>query len=167
MNSHFEKNPRIQRAIRVLYEFMRELEYGTEISWDDLKLRTELPSISQQTLYRIVNKVNDLLITDSKYMSTVHGFGKRILKPTEHRVEAKKKVKSSARIYRKAGTILASTNMDSLDEQERNRVIEEAKKWQTLEHIHTELLKTSKKPEQKKLDEQKMVFDLIGLLKSR
>ena len=166
MNPQFEKNPKVQRAIVELYEFIKTVDHGTDISWEDLKAKTGLPAVSQDLLYRIVNKVNELLITDSKYMSTVHGFGKRILNPTEHRVEAKKKVKSSARIYKKAGLILASTDMDRLDEQEKIRVIEEAKKWQTLEHIHTELLKPNSKPT-KLIEEQKIVFDLIGMLKNR
>lgn len=162
----FKKNPKTEKAINTLYESIRELPYDQRISWGELNKRTGT-TLSVENLYYVVQRVNDLMMAnDSKYMETVHGFGKRIINPSEHSTVARKKVRKSVKIYRKAGAILASTNMDELNEDQKTQILSDAKKWQTLELVHNELLKKKEKKLTTEQKESKIMLDMISLLKS-
>jgi hypothetical protein len=165
MREGFERDERIVRAVERLYNQLKDAAYGTTYSWDDIKLLTGLPQVSRERLYYISSRVNDLLLHDSRYLETLMGVGKRLLNPEEHRVSARKQVKRSAKIYRKAGNILAATNLDAIESvDERKKVISDANKFRTMELLHNVMLKKGSK----KLggsSSEKVFFDLAGFLK--
>ena len=140
----FEKNRQLEKAINNLYTEIKDKEYNDKLSWEELKKLCNVPGmvVSKQQLYYVVNKVCVLLMThDRKFLVGVMGFGKRIINPDEHSVVAKKVVKKSVKIYRKAGTILASTNMDELNDKQKQEVIESANKYSTLELFASEVIR--------------------------
>ena len=108
-----------------------------------------------------------LLLSERKYLDTSHGRGKRILNPDEHILTARKTVRRSAKLYRKAGHQLAATNCDMLNEEGRNRVLEEARKWSTLEHLHNELLRKPPKKVEEKYEMNQLIANLVGYLKQQ
>lgn len=136
----FAKDELLQKKINILYENLKGRPYDTKITWKEIKNIIGLDDIRQ--VYYVANKVCLLLMYhDSKYLATEHGVGKRIIKPNEHDVVAKKNVKKSVKIYKKSGAILASTNMDLLTDDEKDRVIVNANKYATLEMFANEMLK--------------------------
>lgn len=141
----FEKNKQLQQAIDTLYENLKDEEYGKKISWNKLKALAGNESLSKDNLYYVANKVCLMLMRNNqRYLETVRKAGKRIINPDEHQLVAKKKVNKSVRIYRNAGAILASTNMDELTEEQKQQVIESANKYSTLEMFTLEMLKKKK-----------------------
>lgn len=163
----FEKNPLLEKFIDNTYNNIKDDDYGVSYSWGELKEiaseNTEQKP-SQQQLYYILNKVNLLLMLESKYLKTIIGFGKRILKPNEHVLESRKIVKQASKRYRKAGSIIGSTNMDKLNQDEKKDVITAANKWRTLEMFHNELIKTKKiKDESLNKQSTKFILDYLEL----
>jgi len=141
----FDINKELQVAINKTYEAVHDHEHGATFTWDELRAFTGLRSASKEKMYYIANKVCLMLMRhDSKYFDTIPGKGKRIILAEEHGVIAKKTVNKSVRIYRKAGAILASTDMDKLSEDQKRDVIEKANKYATLELFAKEVLKTKK-----------------------
>lgn len=137
----FERNKMLEKAVERLYEIVRKEKYGTKFTWDEIAHLSGIDGDDRQKLYYVANKVCLLLMrNDQKYLETVANHGKRIVNPSEHNVLAKKKVNRSVKIYRKAGNILASTNLDELDEEQKNEVITSANKYRTLEMFTTEML---------------------------
>ena len=138
----FDSDKQIEKAVNQLYDALCDAPYDTRFSWDELR---DLAGLSKKTtmqrMYYVVNKVCVLLMGGAqRYLVTEMGNGKRIIKPGEHQLEAKKKVKRSVRIYRAAGHILASTNMDELSEEQKREVMENANKYATMEMFSRELL---------------------------
>jgi hypothetical protein len=165
-NNSFERDDKIAKAVDKLYQHLKNADYGTEYSWADVKLLTGLPQVSQERTYYIASRVNDLLLGDSRYLETVPGVGKRLLNPDEHRVSARKQVKRSARIYRKAGKILAATNIDEISSvDERQKVISDANKFRTMELLHDVMLRKDKRKVIGDAGVEKSFFDLVGFLK--
>jgi hypothetical protein len=142
----FIKNKVLETAIMNLYNSLKDEPYGQQFSWKDIAQRTKLKDkLTQDNLYYIANKVCLLLMSsDNRYLETKQGYGKRIIKPEEHNYVAKKKVKSSVKIYHKAGQILASTNMDELTEEQKKQIIYDANKYSTLEMFAKEILQKKK-----------------------
>jgi hypothetical protein len=139
----FEKNKELQRAIDKLYTELKDEEYGSKYSWEELRNLAGLrPTIGKNEVYYVTNKVCLMLMAyEQKYLDTVHKYGKRIVNPEEHGILAKKKAKKSVKIYRKAGAIIACTNMDKLTEEQKKQMIDNANKFSTLEMFAQEMLK--------------------------
>ena len=141
----FEKNKKLQNAIDKLYSILKDEEYGNTYSWNKLALLSGMPNTNKQDIYYIANKVCLLLMKhDQKYLITEHGSGKRIVIPSEHNLIAKKTANKSVKIYRKAGAVIASTNLDKLNDEEKNEIIQAANKYSTLEMFTNEMLKKKK-----------------------
>ena len=140
-------NPVLEYAAEKLYSAIKDADYGSKFSWDELECLGGFKKgeVKRSQLYIVVAKVCLLLmVNDKKYLYTVHGFGKRIIEPIEHSVVAKNKVKRSVKIYRKAGEVLGSTNMDCLSSDEQKQIIHEANKYRTLQTFTNELLNKKK-----------------------
>ena len=138
----YAKNKLLEKAINRLYERVRTEEYGCKFTWEELRVISGLDGEDKANLYYVANKVCLMLMEhDQKYLETLAGYGKRIVNPSEHNLIAKKKVARSVKIYRKAGSILASTNLDKLSEDEKLSIINEANKYRTLEMFTSEMLK--------------------------
>lgn len=143
----FEKNKVLQKAINTLYEQLKEEQYGKKFSWKTLRIMIgeEGQEMTQDNLYYVVNKAGLLLMgNDQKFLMSIYKYGKRIINPREHTIIAKKTISKSVKIYRKAGQVLASTNMDKLTKEQKTDVIESANKYKTLEMFATEIIKRKK-----------------------
>ena len=142
MTMLMEKNPVLDRCVNQLYEAIKESAYNTKYSWDQLKSLAGLRSMKQETLYYVVNKVCLLMMANNqRYLVTECKYGKRVILPSEHGIAAHNTIKKSARVYRKAGAIIASTNMEELSEAERNDIIDRANRYSTLEAFSNEILR--------------------------
>lgn len=138
---------KLRTAVQNLYTLLKDAEYGKSFSWIELKQMSGR-ELSLGEIYYVTRIVNTMLMmNDSRSIVTVHGVGKQILKPEQHRLEAKREIKKSVRIYRKGGMLLNSANLDLLDGDERKKVIEDAARVRSLEMFTTELLQTPKKLE--------------------
>jgi hypothetical protein len=136
------KRKKIDEATIKLYNNLKDENYNTTITWEQLLQLTETPNLTKPELYYVVLRTNDLLmLNNQKHLKTIQGIGKRIINPNEHTIEARKTAKRSVNVYRKAGKIIASTNLDLLAPEEKSQVIEDAKKWKTLEFFTNEMLK--------------------------
>jgi len=141
----FEPNKQQQDAINKLYNKLKDEPYGARFSWDELKDLSGLDDVDKGVVYYIANKVClMLMVTDQKYLATEFKYGKRIVNPNEHELIAKKTASKSVKIYKKAGAVLASTNMDELSEDEKRTVVDAANKYSTLEMFTNEMLKKKK-----------------------
>jgi hypothetical protein len=141
MNLQFKKNILIEKAINNLFNSIKDEDYNSQFEWDELAYRCGItPKPTKQQLYCILQKVNNLMGAEQKYLKTVCGFGKRIINPNEHGIEATRTVKKSARIYKKSGAILASTNMGKLTQEEQNQIMQQANKYKTLEMMSEQLI---------------------------
>jgi hypothetical protein len=138
----FDHNKQLQKAIDTLYEKMKSLNYGDRFSWNKLAQMSDLSTKDMNKVYYVTNKVCLMLMkNDQKYLETEHKYGKRIINPQEHQLIAKKTANKSVRIYKKAGAVLASTNMEELTDEQKKEVIEAANRYNTLEMFTTEMLK--------------------------
>ena len=136
----FEKNKQLQKAINNLYNFLKKEEYGSKYSWAKLK---EISGVTKdEHIYYVANRVCLMLMrNDQKFLETERTYGKRIVNPSEHGLIAKKTANKSVKIYRKAGAVLASTNMEELSEDQKKDVIDAANKYNTLEMFANEMFK--------------------------
>lgn len=163
----YEKNKELQRAIDRLYNELKDSEYNSRYSWSELARLAGLhQSIGKEIIYYIANKVCLMLMTyDQKYLDTVRSFGKRIVEPKDHGVLAKKKAKKSVKIYRKAGAIIACTNMDKLTDEQKATMVESANKYNTLEMFASEMLRKKQLSKSSKSDIKKagLFLDAIKL----
>lgn len=149
----FSKNKELQRAVDKLYENIKDCKYGEKFSWGVLKELSGNEKLKKQELYYVVNSACLLLMqNDMKYLQSIHGFGKYIIEPREHNIVAKKKAKKSVKIYRTAGQVLASTNLELLTEDQKREVVDSANKYSTLEMFSQEMLKKRKLSSAKKED---------------
>lgn len=140
--SRMQANPEVVYATNNIYEALKTKEYGTQFTWDDLAKFSKLTNPPKPLLYYCTNRANKLLMMhDSRFLQNVHGLGKRILNPNEHAVTAKRTAQKSVRMYRKAGQILACTNVDQLTGDEKEQVIRDANRWRTLELFSSEMMK--------------------------
>lgn len=160
-----EKNQKIERAIKELYNILKEKPYNTQLSWKEIKEMTKEEELTKEQIYYITEKVNEMMMSyDSKYLVTVYKIGKRIINPNEHKIEARKTVKKSTKMYKKAGAILASTNLDELKPEEKQQIIEDANKFRTLE-LFTERLLKKKKITQEQKPEQNLLTNIVEMLR--
>jgi len=146
-----------------LYNFLKGQRYGFSISWTELAGFIGQPNLEREKLYVIIDKVNNrLMFNEQMYLETISGFGKRIIEPKEHSEVSRKSVKSAVRKYRKAGRIIASTNVSELDDYQRRQIENDAMKWRTLELISSEMAR--KRVVNSKGDvKQDLVSDVIRL----
>jgi len=134
------ENKELKVWVEQIYSILKDKSYGVSFSWDELASIINNPAISRAKLYQIIDKVNNkLMVNNRKYLETISGFGKRIIQPSEHSEVSRRSVKGAVRKYRKAGQVIASTNMDSLDEFQRKQIESDAMKWRTLELIGSEM----------------------------
>lgn len=137
----YKPNKELQNAINVLYEFLKNENYGKSYSWHELSSLAGFKTFNSDNIYYVANRVCLMLMrNDKRYLQTVHGVGKRLINPNEHQLFAKKTANKSVKIYKKAGAILASTNMDELNDDQKREVIEAANKYTTLEMFTQEML---------------------------
>jgi len=160
--TRFKRRPETEESIFQIYNQVKDLDYGVSLNWDKLEKMSGYV-MSRERLYDVVDAVNRLLMSKhQKYMETIIGEGKRIVLPNEHSLAARKKVKESARIYRKAGLILASTNMNMLTNDEKEQIIRDSNRWRTLELVHNELI--NKRTLSKEKTNQNIIKDVVELL---
>lgn len=140
----FEKNKKIQDCVDRLYGVLKDAEYGSEYTWEELDAISGFGGDMKGSYY-IANKVcSRLMVFDQRFLVTIQNFGKKIINPSEHSVMAKKTIKKSVKVYKRAGSILACTNMDKLTEEQKVEVVENANKYSTLQLFASELLKKKK-----------------------
>jgi hypothetical protein len=159
------ENKENKLLIQKMYDHLKTKEYGVSFSWDELASVIGKPNIERELLYDLVNHVNKkLMYYDKKYLDTIHGFGKRIILPNEHGEVSRKDVKSAVRKYRKAGKIIACTNMEELDTYQQEQIKSDAYKWRTLEFISAELSRKKQISSNiKKEKNEDLVLDVIKL----
>jgi len=163
-NSIIEKNPKVQIAIENLYSAFKIAEYGRVYTWDEIAKIMDEPTLAHNQVYYVGIKVNALLMAnDQRVSKTIHGYGKKILNPTDHTGAAREKINQSTKKYVEAGKILMATNMEMLNTDEQKRVSDDARKFRTLELFTSELLK-KKKLSAGKDGRKELIFDVVKYL---
>jgi hypothetical protein len=168
-----KKNFEIEKAVKKLYEAVKDTEYDKKFSWADLKRLSGLENKSDKidTLYYVVNKVNSMLmVNNQRFLITQYGFGKRVIRPDEHSGVAKGEVKKSIKKYRRAGAILACTNIDDLSESQKTEVINSANKYRTLELFTSDILRRksiSDMSNKEKLQTADLLINTMDLFKKK
>lgn len=146
-NLDFKKNPNLEICINKLYLNLKDMEYGAKFSWNELATMCGPTGkiISATQLYYVVKVVDGMMqAADKKLLGNVRSYGKRIINPEEHSLLARRTVKRSVKIYKKAGMILHATNLDKLDKHQQKEIMSDAQKYKTLEFFAKEALSDSK-----------------------
>lgn len=164
-----KKSKELTECVDSVYNYLKGKEYDSRFSWEDLKQATGNMAVTKNRLYYILSRVNEMLMTtDSRCLQNVNGFGKRIIRPQEHVLVARKTVKRSVNIYKNAGRILGSTDLDRLDDDEKKEVVDDANKFRTLQLFTSELLKKKSLKDTRDIPKEDAGFllDVIKLLKN-
>jgi len=162
----FTRNRDIDLAVNNLYEKVKNAEYGSRYSWKQFLDMTGIKTpFTKNQLYHILGRVSSLMMAnDMRVFTTIHGYGKRIINPDEHNITAKKQIKRSVKLYRNAGGILAATNLDLLNEEQKNEVISDANRYRTLELFAVEVLKKKTLPHLEGAENPaNLILDMIKL----
>lgn len=142
-----KKNLMLERCMHNLYSHLKNADYDEFFTWEQLEgMAAASDKLTKQQLYYVVNKTNEMLLfEDRKCLATISGVGKRVMRPEEHREAARKRVRTSVSAYKRAGAILAATNLDRLSEDEKSKVVMDMNKWRNLQMLTEEAIKSSRK----------------------
>ena len=160
------RNFNLERGIDNLHKVMKNVEYGKELTWDEMSKIAKV-TLSTPQLYYVVNKVGEMLEEqDHRVLVTSRGVGKRIINPNEHIGVATKLGKKSARIYNKALKKVNATNMDLLNPEEQKATLLQADRFRTMKLFADEMLKSKKVGKVTSKDSQtaSLFLDVVKLL---
>lgn len=131
------------------------------MSWEEVKQAIAVPIKDERMLYYICRKANELLHPNAKHLETIFGYGKKLLEAEEHITAGRKYNKKSANNLKRSGEIYAATNMDELTADQKVELLDEARKWSSMELLHKELLRKKPGEVTSGIETHKIAFDLV------
>lgn len=104
-----------------LFEFMRDQDYGTVFTHEDIEGVIGVPQ-GEGDYYRAVGRCAEEMWTVQKHMENVHGQGYRIVMPNEHVGQSTKKMQQAVKKMRQGVMVSGATNDSLLSDEERRNL---------------------------------------------